>query len=149
MAEELDTPVADICHLQCGRTGQRLLHVEVPAGHVGRGEVVRDAKYIARAADVAGRALSAGKKRGFCAPRRSQRGRVIQFPLSQVDVAGARGYAGQIPLGFSFKPPRSMNSRIVGCSKMMAPPARNTVLPVPNTSQATPIRGERLFLSVA
>src|SRR5579872_3534819 len=49
-------------------------------------------------------------------------------------------------VGFRFSPPPlNMNVRIEGCSKMIPPPPRSTVLPVPKISQAKPRRGERLL----
>src|SRR4051812_2446197 len=51
-----------------------------------------------------------------------------------------------IPDGFRFRPPPlNMNVRIEGCSKMIPKPERMTVLPVPKTSQASPMRGETLL----
>src|SRR5208282_3348088 len=50
------------------------------------------------------------------------------------------------PLGLRLRPPPlNMKVRIDGCSKMMPYPDRNTVLPVPKTSQTTPTRGDRLL----
>src|SRR5271165_1108626 len=50
------------------------------------------------------------------------------------------------PLGFKLRPPPlNIKVRIEGCSKMMPKPERNTVFPLPNTSQATPTRGDTLL----
>src|SRR5580700_11178305 len=49
-------------------------------------------------------------------------------------------------VGFKFSPPPlNINVRIEGWIKIIPPPPRNTVFPVPKMSQATPNRGETLL----
>ena len=70
-----------------------------------------------------------------------EREKVLMVPLP-----GVVPEAGVV--GFRLTPPLLMKSRMLGCSKIMAPPARRTVLPVPKTSHANPIRGEMAFFSI-
>ena len=68
------------------------------------------------------------------------------FPGSTVVEPSVLPVIFSMPLGLRFNPPPlNIKVRMEGCTKIMPKPERTTVLPVPKTSQATPILGETLL----